>query len=77
MRTIRWKRSREGYAESSDGKWSIVPLFMGTGRPQGYELYRAGAGKDYRGRPHPARVASGDTQGQCKREAERLSGQKS
>ena len=39
---IRWKRSNDGYAESHDGAWRIVPLYCGCTRPQDYELVRNG-----------------------------------
>lgn len=40
---IRWKRSNDGFVESHDGTWRIVPLYCGCTRPQDYELHRDGA----------------------------------
>jgi hypothetical protein len=39
---IRWKRSSDGFVESHDGAWRIVPLYCGCTRPQDYELRRLG-----------------------------------
>lgn len=39
---IRWKRARDGFVESHDGRWRIAPLYWGCTRPQVYELIRDG-----------------------------------
>ncbi len=62
---IKWKRSEEGYVESHDGRFSIVPLFCGTTQPQYYDCY------DERVPKSRIKVASlCDTQRECKAEAE-------
>lgn len=37
---IRWRRASEGFVESRDGRWRIVPLYCGSTRPQLYDLTR-------------------------------------
>jgi hypothetical protein len=39
---IRWKRARDGFVESRDGRWRIEPLYCGCTRPQVFELLRDG-----------------------------------
>lgn len=39
MRVIRWGRSEDGFAESTDGWWRIVPSYAGCTRPQDYQLW--------------------------------------
>ncbi len=39
---IRWKRARDGFVESHDGRWRISPLYWGCTKPQVYELTRDG-----------------------------------
>lgn len=39
---IRWKRSNDGFVESRDGRWRVVPLYAGCTRPQMFELFRDG-----------------------------------
>lgn len=38
MVRIRWKRSEEGHVDSHCGRFMIEALYMGTTRPQGYQL---------------------------------------
>jgi hypothetical protein len=61
--TVRWNRSEEGYTDSKDGRFSISPLYMGTTRPQGYQMWDNTMKK---------RVAQGDTQAEMKREAQHI-----
>jgi hypothetical protein len=61
-RRIAWKPSEDGFAESKDGHWRIVPLHCGCVKPQWFELKRDG------------KVVSGwlNTQREAKDEADRL-----
>lgn len=38
----RWRRARDGFVESHDGRWRITPCYAGCTRPQDYELWRDG-----------------------------------
>lgn len=42
MRTIQWGRSEDGFVESHDGWWRIVPSYAGCTRPQDYQLWYGG-----------------------------------
>ena len=44
---ISWKRSREGYVDSTCGRWLIEPLYFGSVKPQSYALFRDGARVGY------------------------------
>lgn len=60
--TIKWNKSRDGYAESKCGDWRIVPLCCGTTVPQFYDLFFKGE-----------KVSSlNETQREAKESAERL-----
>jgi len=39
---IRWRRARDGFVTSHDGRWQIAPLYWDCTRPQVYELSRDG-----------------------------------
>ena len=61
MTRVRWKRAQDGFVESHDGHWRIVPLYCGCTRPQLFELFR-----------DDKAVATCSTQGEAKEDAERL-----
>lgn len=61
--TIRWKRANDGFVESHDGRWRIVPLYCGCTRPQAFELLR----------DDKSVSAYNSTQREAKDEADRLS----
>lgn len=42
MPKIRWRPSDDGFVESHDGRWRIVPCYAGCTRPQDYQLWQDG-----------------------------------
>lgn len=67
MAKVKWKRSDEGYVESKDGRFDIMPLWCGTTTPQYYEVYD-NEPKDGGSRVRIAALC--DTQKECKEEVE-------
>lgn len=39
---LRWRPARDGFVESHDGRWRIVPCYAGCTRAQDYELWHDG-----------------------------------
>ena len=44
-----WKKSREGYTESRDGRFRITPLYEGTTRAQSYKCEDTKTGRTWTG----------------------------
>ena len=65
---ITWRRSTEHYVESTDGYWWITPIYGGLTRPEGYILNHNPTGVTGGWRV----VGSGETQKECKIDADRL-----
>lgn len=60
MKNLKWRPSKEGYTETSDGRFRIVPLFMGRETVQGYQVRDTLKNKTW----------SGDTQRDLKSDCE-------
>jgi hypothetical protein len=59
QRPIRWKRPTEHFVVSHCGLWRITPIYGGLTRPESYQLLF-----------HGQVVGSGQTQRECKLDAE-------
>jgi len=68
MQHVRWKRAVEHYVESHCGRWWITPIYGGLTRPERYELKHNATGVVGGWKT----VGSGQTQRECKADAEDL-----
>lgn len=59
---VRWKRAQEHYVDSHCGRWKITPEYWSCVSPRYFKLW------------HDKKVVGGgETQRECKEEAERIS----
>lgn len=65
-RPLRWKRSTGDFVNSHCGFWHITPIYGGLTRPESYELWFGNGNGPWK------RVGTGQTQRECKAEAEDL-----
>lgn len=55
---IRWKRARDGFVESHDGRWRISPLYCGCTRPQSFQLWKDNADRGWFSTQREAKAAA-------------------